>query len=86
MAGCEYVIHTASPFPLTEPVDANEVIEPAKEGTLNVMRACVEANCVKRVVITSSAVAITAGHAGNDQNELYTNVAKWITSCRILVI
>lgn len=59
--GCEYVIHTASPFPVTEPSDASEVINPAKEGTLSVLKASVEAGTVKRVVLTSSIVAIVGG-------------------------
>ena len=58
---CEYVIHTASPFPMTDPTDENDVINPAKEGTLAVLKASVEAKTVKRVVITSSIAAIVSG-------------------------
>ena len=61
---CEYVIHVASPFPYTEPANPSDVIEPAKEGTLSVLRACAEAGTVKRVVVTSSTAAIYSGRAG----------------------
>ena len=53
-----YVIHVASPFPLTNPKNEDEVIKPAVEGTLNVLTACVKAHTVKRVVLTSSCAAI----------------------------
>lgn len=61
--GCEYVIHTASPFPLHAPKDENELIAPARDGTLRVLRAAHAAG-VKRVVFLSSVAAITAGHDG----------------------
>ena len=51
--GATYVVHTASPFPLANPKNDDEVIKPAVEGTLSVMRACKQ-HKVKRVVITSS--------------------------------
>lgn len=49
----------ASPFPAANPQDESEIIEPAVEGTINVLEACVKAN-VKRVVLTSSIVAVTS--------------------------
>ena len=63
--GCDYVIHTASPFPSSEPKDASELIEPAKEGTLAVLKACSEAGTVRRVVLTSSCVAVFSGRSGS---------------------
>ncbi len=60
--GCEYVLHVASPFPATVPKDENELIVPAREGTLRVLRASRDAG-VKRVVLTSSFAAIGYGHA-----------------------
>ena len=56
--GCTYVYHVASPFPPSIPRDENEVIRPAVDGTLNVLRACSLAGSVKRVVLTSSIAAI----------------------------
>jgi nucleoside-diphosphate-sugar epimerase len=57
VAGCDYVLHVASPFPPQQPKDPDELIVPAREGTLRVLRTALEAG-VKRVVVTSSAVAV----------------------------
>ena len=62
MKGIEYVMHVASPISTTTPKDENEMIVPAREGTLNVLRAATEAG-VKRVVITSSVAAISYNDA-----------------------
>jgi nucleoside-diphosphate-sugar epimerase len=59
--GCEYVLHVASPFPPTLPKHEDELIVPAREGALRVLRAAREAS-VKRVVLTSSFAAIGYGH------------------------
>jgi dihydroflavonol-4-reductase len=59
-AGCEFVLHIASPFPQSVPKDANELIVPAREGALRVLRAARDAG-VKRVVLTSSFAAIGYG-------------------------
>jgi nucleoside-diphosphate-sugar epimerase len=61
-AGCEYVLHVASPLPMKVPKEENELIVPAREGTLRVLRAARDAG-VKRVVLTSSSAAISYGHA-----------------------
>ena len=58
--GCTYVDHIASPVPTTSPRDENELIKPAVEGTLNVLKACAESGTVKRVVLTSSIAVIAA--------------------------
>jgi dihydroflavonol-4-reductase len=57
MQDCTYVQHIASPFPLDEPRDPDDVIRPAREGALRVLAAATRAG-VKRVVLTSSIVAI----------------------------
>ena len=57
VTGCQAVIHIASPFPAKMPKDANEIINPAREGTLRVLQACEDAQ-VSRVVLTSSVVAV----------------------------
>lgn len=56
LSGCQYVLHVASPFPLNEPRSADDLIRPAREGTLRVLQAATRAG-VKRVVQTSSIVA-----------------------------
>jgi nucleoside-diphosphate-sugar epimerase len=61
VAGCEYVLHVASPFPANVPAHEDELIVPAREGTLRVLRAARDAG-VKRVVLTSSFAAIGYGH------------------------
>jgi dihydroflavonol-4-reductase len=55
--GCDYVLHVASPFPLAQPKDPDELIVPAREGTLRVLRAALDAG-VGRVVVTSSVAAV----------------------------
>ena len=60
VAGCEYVLHIASPFPATLPQHEDELIVPAREGALRVLRAARDAG-VKRVVLTSSFAAIGYG-------------------------
>jgi dihydroflavonol-4-reductase len=55
--GCDYVLHVASPFPPVQPKDPDELIVPAREGTLRVLRAAMGAG-VGRVVLTSSVAAI----------------------------
>ncbi|MGA8267110.1 MAG: aldehyde reductase [Candidatus Acidiferrales bacterium] len=60
VAGCEYVLHVASPFPASVPKHEDELIVPAREGALRVLRASRNAG-VKRVVLTSSFAAIGYG-------------------------
>lgn len=57
VAGCEYVLHVASPFYAVEAENADELIGPAREGTLRVLRAARDAG-VRRVVLTSSFAAV----------------------------
>ena len=55
MQGCEVVIHTASPFVVTNYKDAvKDIIEPAVKGTENVLDSVNRTESVKRVVLTSS--------------------------------
>jgi nucleoside-diphosphate-sugar epimerase len=65
VAGCEYVLHVASPFPATVPKNEDELVVPAREGALRVLRASRDAG-VKRVVLTSSFAAIGYGHKPQD--------------------
>ena len=66
---CEYVLHVASPISLDTPKDENEMILPAVEGTLRVLRASRNTG-VKRVVVTSSFAAV--GYSHKDSNTLIT--------------
>jgi nucleoside-diphosphate-sugar epimerase len=59
--GCEYVLHVASPLPPSVPRHEDELIVPARDGALRVLRAARNAG-VKRVVLTSSFAAIGYGH------------------------
>ena len=61
VAGCGSVAHVASPFPLAVPKDENDLIVPAREGTLRALRFAKAAG-VKRFVQTSSSAAIAYGH------------------------
>ena len=61
MKGCEYALHVASPFPARAPKSDDELIVPAREGALRVLRAARDAG-VRRVVLTSSFAAIGYGH------------------------
>lgn len=57
VAGCDFVLHVASPFPLRMPKHEDDLVIPARDGALRVLRAAREAG-VKRVVLTSSFAAI----------------------------
>lgn len=69
-AECDYVLHVASPFPSTVPKDENELIAPARDGALRVLKAARDAG-VKRVVMTSSFAAIGYG-APKDRTAAFT--------------
>ncbi len=56
-AGCEFVMHVASPFIIANPKDPQEMLSPAVDGSLRALRAAKRAG-VKRVVLTSSIVSM----------------------------
>ena len=58
---CRYVLHVASPFPRTPPRRDDDLIVPARDGVLRVLRAASDAH-VQRVVLTSSMAAIVYGN------------------------
>ena len=70
--GCTYIHHVASPFPAGVPKTDDELILPAREGTLRVLRAAREAG-VKRVIMTSSFAAI--GYGPPPQSEPFTETS-----------
>ncbi len=65
LAGCDYVLHVASPFPEKPPKDDNDLIIPARDGTLRVLRAAAAAG-VKRLVLTSSIAAVAYGNMNRE--------------------
>ncbi|MDG4811232.1 NAD-dependent epimerase/dehydratase family protein [Micromonospora sp. WMMD1120] len=73
--GVRYVLHHASPFPFTPPENDDEVIRPARDGALRVLRAARAAG-VRRVVLTSSyaAVGYTVKPDGRYSEADWTNV------------
>lgn len=72
VAGVDYVLHVASPFPPASPADDDEVIRPARDGAVRVLAAAREAG-VRRVVLTSSFAAV--GYSAAPREE-YTE-ADW---------
>ncbi|GAA0492754.1 dihydroflavonol-4-reductase [Paractinoplanes deccanensis] len=64
-AGCDYVLHIASPTLTRVPRHDDEMVRPAVDGTLRVLRAARDAG-VRRVVMTSAIGAIAYGHAPRD--------------------
>jgi len=57
--GADALFHTASPFPMVQPQDENELIRPAVDGTLRALRAA-RASGIGRVVLTSSVAAVSS--------------------------
>ncbi len=57
--GCDAVFHMASPYAVNVKNPQRELVDPAVNGTLNVLKAAAKAGSVKRVVLTSSFAAIT---------------------------
>lgn len=74
VSDCDYVVHVASPVPMEQPKNAEELIKPARDGSLRVLRAAQQAG-VKRVVMTSSISAIS-GSPSNGRTSPYT-AADW---------
>lgn len=74
-AGCSGVLHVASPIPSHAPKDDDELVRPARDGTLRVLKAARDAG-VKRVVMTSSLSAICYGYGS--RSEPFTE-ADWST-------
>ncbi|MEA2638435.1 MAG: hypothetical protein QOE18_1492, partial [Chloroflexota bacterium] len=74
--GCDYVLHVASPFPPAQPKDPDELIVPARDGTLRVLRASLAAG-VKRIVLTSSVAAVRNAGPGSISNGRDLNESDW---------
>ncbi|MEZ5911302.1 MAG: aldehyde reductase [Paracoccaceae bacterium] len=69
MAGCGALVHTASPFPISQPKDADTLVRPAVEGTGRALRGARAAG-IDRVVLTSSSVSII--QPWRDENHVFT--------------
>jgi dihydroflavonol-4-reductase len=65
-SGCDYVMHVASPIPAHAPKHEDDLIVPARDGTLRVLRAARDAKA-KRVVMTSTCGAVYYGHPPQEE-------------------
>lgn len=89
MEGCSVVFHVASPFNTSVPKGKEQemLLDPAVKGTLNVLKSAKEFSSVKRVVVTSSVVAIATD--GTESEEVKEKTGKmtdeehWNTSASI---
>jgi len=63
VVGCTYVQHVASPLPTVNPKNDDDLVRPARDGALRVIRAARDAG-VKRVVMTASVACMVYGHGG----------------------
>jgi anthocyanidin reductase len=59
VAGCQFVFQVATPIHLASQDTEKDLVQPAIKGVLNVLKACVKAQTVKRFIYTSSAATIT---------------------------
>ena len=84
MAGCELVIHTASPFLMGTIKDPQQqLIRPALEGTRNVLGSVDATESVKRVVLTSSVAAIFGDNADMVGKDCFTEADWNVTSTAV---
>lgn len=66
--GCDVLMHTASPFPITQPKDPGDLIRPAVDGTLRALRAAHAAG-ITRMIVTSSVAAVHDDRKDGPQDE-----------------
>ncbi len=74
LAGCQYVLHLASPLPIVQPKDPQDIIRPARDGALRVIKAAQKAG-LQRIVMTSSQAAV-CGSPMKQSDYVYTE-ADW---------
>jgi len=70
--GCHYVLHIASPIAFLTKDPMRDVIQPAIDGTLNVLASCSKSGTVKKVVLTSSIWAVTSWCEDRGKNYQFT--------------
>jgi dihydroflavonol-4-reductase len=78
-AGCDAVLHMASPYTLEAKDARKELLEPAVQGTLHVLEAAAATPTVKRVVLTSSMAAVTDEPDGRVLTEADWNTRSSLT-------
>ena len=80
MWDCDFVMHVASPFVIEDPKDENDLIRPAKEGTLRALNAAKKAG-IKRIVVTSSVAAVNSHmKSGTSDHTTWTDInSKYVT-------
>ena len=80
MWDCDFVMHVASPFVIEDPKDENDLIRPAKEGTLRALKAAKKAG-IKRIVVTSSVAAVNSHmKSGTSDHTTWTDInSKYVT-------
>src|SRR5690242_5374467 len=66
VSGCRHLLHVAPPFPPVQPKDPDELIVPARDGALRVLRAALDAG-VERIVMTSSVAAVRGSRDSTEQ-------------------
>lgn len=79
VSGCRYMLHVASPFPITQPSTREELIAPARDGALRALKAATAAG-IERVVLTSSTVAVMYT-SDRPEGHVYTE-ADWTDTSR----
>jgi nucleoside-diphosphate-sugar epimerase len=75
-AGCEFVLHVASPFPEAQPKNPDELIVPARDGALRVLEAGLDAGA-QRIVMTSSVAAVRNERDGALEGRREMTEADW---------
>jgi len=75
VADCDVVMHTASPYIVNVKDPQRDLVDPAVQGTNNVLNACAKSSTVKRVVLTSSVAAVT----DEASNEITFSEDNWNT-------
>eukprot|EP01018_Ginkgo_biloba_P011318 Gb_10028 [translate_table: standard] len=75
VAGCNGVFHVATPTEFMPKDPENDLIKPAIEGTLNVLKSCTKVDSIKRVVVTSSAATVSINNS-LEQNQ-YIDESCW---------